>query len=78
MARTEPEVRGSQELPLAPDDVGVTPTTPAIKWLRAQQQQQQQQKWNKVVVHIKQASTTLETMDDTLELPMQWARDFGN
>jgi hypothetical protein len=27
----EPEVRGSQELPLAPDDVGVTPTTPAIK-----------------------------------------------
>jgi hypothetical protein len=26
------------------------------------------------VVHIKQASTTLETMDDTLELPMQWAR----
>ena len=32
----EPEVRGSQELPLAPDDVGVTPTTPAIKWLRTQ------------------------------------------
>ena len=30
----EPEVRGSQELPLAPDDVGVTPTTPALKWLR--------------------------------------------
>jgi hypothetical protein len=26
----------SQELPLAPDDVGVTPTTPAIKWLTAQ------------------------------------------
>jgi hypothetical protein len=33
----EPEVRGRQELPLAPDDVGVTPTTPAIKWLRTQQ-----------------------------------------
>jgi len=36
MARTEPEVHGSQELPLAPDDVGVAPTTPAIKWLRTQ------------------------------------------
>jgi hypothetical protein len=34
MSCTEPEVRGSQEFSLAPDDVGVTPTTPAIKWLR--------------------------------------------
>jgi hypothetical protein len=30
----EPAMRGSQELPLAADDVGVTPTTPSKQWLR--------------------------------------------